>query len=234
MADEMFVELGDGSKIVVKDGNYEEAFKEAVKMADNKAQYISGLNTKINTLETDRNQLVQKVNELSAPPPKKVESGAFDPAEYYKLLNVDPDAANSYWFEKKFGQRPEDVSQNFQQVAQKVGDFEQRLVAADFVQQHPDFPQEAAAATLLRQRTQELLQEGHPFNTRTLAMAYDDLVSTEKIKPVKVETQKTEEEKPNPSLHGTSQQAESDELAKFERMTTAEQEAYLRAKGMFA
>ena len=224
---EIELTLGDGT--VVKGTDYEEAFKNLAKITEDKSNFINTLKNDKSTLEQERNQYAQKVSELSTPPPKPVKEGEFDNQQYFKLLNEDPRAAQRYWFEHETGMSLQEVTNNFQNMQTQISDFNQRVVAADFVAAHPDFPQTGEAAAALRTKVQELTAEGHPFNTRTLSLAYDELVSLQKIKPVE---QKSEpEEKPNPALRGARQE---------ENFTDAEQwddkrlEAELRKRGALA
>lgn len=225
------VTLGDGS--VVEGATLEEAFKNVSDMKVNTANAWREEKMRAQNAEAEAQRLREENARLKAPAPAPVADGAFSKERYYSLLNDDPMAAHDYVFEHRFGQKPDDFAAGYQQVAQKVSAFEQQAVAAMFVQQHADdFPQTAEAAKALRLKTEELISQGHPYGLRTVELAYQETVRDGSIKPVEKQQEQVTE-RPNPSLSGSGSMSASDaEIQKFERMTTSEQEAWLRSKGM--
>lgn len=222
--------LGDGT--VVKGANMEEALKSLAKMKeDTAAAYKSE--------KQQREQLAAQVEELrtevqkAKQPPVKVEDGKFSKERYYELLNQDPDAANSYWFESKFGTKPEALVQDYQATTQRVNNLVQQSVTASFIAQHAeDFPQTPEAAKAMRQKVEDLTGRGWDFSVDTLNYAYQNLVESKAITPLEKKKDDEEEVRPNPSLSGSSGQLSDTELARAEKMSDKELEALLRSKGM--
>lgn len=220
--------LGDGT--VVKGANMEEAFKVLAKMKEDTAAAYKAE-------KLQREQLASQVDELrtevqrAKQPPARVEDGKFNKDRYYELLNQDPDAANSYWFESKFGAKPEALAQDYQATQQRVSNLVQQSVTASFIAQHAEeFPQTPESARAMRQKVEELTGRGWDFSVDTLNYAYQNLVETGSIKPL--EKHEEPPNQPNPSLSGSGGQLSDTELARAEQMSDKELESLLRSKGM--
>lgn len=237
--------LGDGSKITGKD--LDDALKNAAKRIEDRNKDIKDAQDKYAAVKAELDGYKQTEEEkkaeadrLAALERQKIkDKGGFDKAEYYRLINEDPVAAANYVDAARLGiTDPSQVPQRFNSMAAQISEINQERVASRFWQQHPEFPQEVAAARALDKRVQQLMGEGHPFNVRTFNMAYDELVGEEAIKPMdledknKEEKKKTEEEKPNPQLSGGGRESADDaEARKVENMDEKALEAYGREKG---
>src|SRR6185437_464096 len=194
--------LGDGT--VVKGANMEEAFKVLAKMKEDTAAALRAERQKVEEFSGQVEQLRGEVQR--AKQPVKVEDGKFSSQKYYELLNQDPDAANSYWFETKFGVKPEVAAQNINQVEQRVSNLVQQHVTASFIAQHSEeFPQTPESAKAMRQKVEELTSRGWDFSVDTLNYAFQNLIENDVIKPLEKEKDKPED-RPNPSLSGSGGQ----------------------------
>lgn len=239
--------LGDGSKIVGKD--LDDALKNAAKRIEDRNKDVKEAQDKAAKLQSDLDAYKQNEEEKKAEADRLAElerqrqrgggkeKNGFDKAEYYKLLNEDPDAANAMWFKHRFGADPEQLVNNFEQQSRTLNEINQERVASAFWRQHPEFPQEMSAARVLDKRVGQLLTEGHPFNVRTFNMAYDELIGEEAIKPMELDKKvddkkKDEEDRPNPQLRGSgSDSAEEAEAQRIDKMDEKALEAYGREKG---
>lgn len=230
------VKLGDGS-VVKGEGDTREAALEAA--LQSAVKQTEDTKTAFRSASEERDRAKQEVEqarrqaELAAQPKREpVAEGKFDRDKYFAMLNEDPLGAQNYLDSYRFG-TPDPVGAISSTFA-RVDAFEQRMVAADFVQQHAaEYPVgDAKAARLLREKAQELVREGHPFNLRTLNLGWDELVASGEIKPLE---QKKEEkqEQANPSLAGGGSMGEVDaELARIDKMSDKELEATMRQRGM--
>jgi hypothetical protein len=238
--------LGDGSKIV--GATLDEALKNAAKRIEDRGNDIKQAQEKAAELQRQVDGYKQSEEERRAEQDRQAalerqkksqDAGTFSKERYYQLLNEDPSAANDYWFEHKFGQKPEDVVATFNYQNRTLGEINQERVASNFWRQHPEFPPEINAAKSLDKRVGQLLNEGHPFNVRTFNMAYEELISEETIKPMELDDKgekkkdkSDEAERPNPSLNGAGSTAGDDaEARKMENMDEKALEAYGREKG---
>jgi hypothetical protein len=244
------ITLGDGSKIVGKD--LDEALKNAAKRLEDTAKALKDT-------KAEKDQLAQKVTgyeqteeerraeqERQAAVDRQKQQRAngkdpgFDKAEYYRLLNDDPDAANAMWFKHRFGANPEELLRSVEQTNRAVNEINQERVATSFWRQHPEFPQEVLAAKALDKRVGQLMNEGHPFNVRTFNIAYQELVDEDAIKPLELDAEKNKEKEKhekdqqtaNPALSGPGIGSTDDaELQRFEKMDDKALEAIAREKG---
>ncbi len=222
--------LADGS--VVKAENQDEALKTLAKM---KVDTASALKQERDQSEQLRQQNAMLQAQLAAanPPTPRAKDSGFDNDHYWALYNSDPMEAQNYLDAHRFGiDDPKQVPLVFNQMRQEVSSMQQQAIAAEFYQQHiDDFPREQGAIKAVSQRFQALIGQGFPANAATLDFGYQQLIGEGAVKPNEAQTQ--HDTSPNPALSGAGapQQADS-ELQRFEKMGTAEQEAYLRSKGM--
>lgn len=224
------VKLGDGS--VVKADNIEEAFQKVAKMKEDTAAELKRTRDELQGFKSQFEDFQRKEQEreVAARRQEAVKDGKFDSERYYQLLNTDPVAANDYYFEYRFGRKPEDFNNEYQRVQQQVSVFEQERVAASFQARHAEeFPATPEAAKAMRQKTEELISQGHPFSTKTLEMAWGELVESGTIKPLEQKEEK--EERANPVLAGGG--AQEFTPADAEKLSDKELEAQLRKMGAF-
>ena len=223
------VTLGDGS--VVKAANVDEAFRIVAKMKEDTAAALRAERQQREQRDAELARLNGEVERLKNPP-KPVENGKFNSQRYYELLNSDPDAANSYWFEAKFGVKPEAMVEDYQRTTQNVSNLVQQSVTASFLAQHAeDFPQAPETARVMRQRVEQLTGQGFPFTTDTLNYAYDQLVGEGAIKP-NVKTDPDPQPTPNPSLSGAGGGPSDAEVSKAWDMPMEQLEDLIRTKGL--
>lgn len=242
--------LGDGSKIT--GANLDEALKNAAKRIEDRTKDVKEAQEKAEKIQREWDGYKQSEEEKRAEAERQAalerqraasskDKNGFDKMEYYRLLNDDPVAAANYVDASRLGiDDPSQVPARFNNMATQIGEINQERVASAFWRQHPEFPQEIAAARALDKRVTQFIGEGHPFNVRTFNMAYDELVGEETIKPMEMEDkekdeknkQRAEEDRPNPSLSGGGREgAEDAEARKMDNMDDKALEAYAREKG---
>lgn len=215
--------LGDGT--VVKGKDYDEALKNLAKMKEDTANALKAERERRELLENQFAQTQAEVEALKAP---KHKDGEFDKGRYYQLLNDDPIEAQNYLDVFRFG-TPDPVGR-FDEIGQKVDSLYQQNLTASFWAQHPEFPGGKEAARAMTSRVQELIQNGHPLVGETMELAYSQLVREETIKPVE---QKTEDERPNPSLSaGSGGGPNIIDDAKIQNMNDEQLKAYMRSVGV--
>lgn len=242
------ITLGDGSKIVGKD--YEEAIANAVKRIEDRSRDLktqqeksAELEKKVNeykATEEERKAEEERQRALEAQK-KSGDKTGLDKAEYYRLLNEDPIAAQNYLDSIRLGvSDPSRVPDIFTGMSRKINEIDQERVASTFWRQHPEFPQDMGSARTLDKRVGQLIQEGHPFSVRTFNMAYEELINEEALKPMDLqddkkkeeERRRKEEERPNPQLNGAGGGVSDDaEMRKFENMSMNDLEKIGREKG---
>lgn len=216
---------------VVKAANAEEALKTLAKMYEDTKDWAKGkidqtqADLEANKAETAR--LAQLV-EQSRP---RTNDG-FDKDQYYRLLNEDPMKAQNYVDAYRFGiPDPDQVPKYFQNMNEKITQFDGMTLAGQFLQQHEEFPQgDAEAAKALRNEMEGLTNQGHPFSMETMEMAYRRSVTAGKIKPLEAAAQQDDELPP--SLGGSGSVVSDTEVAKAEQMNDADLEKFLREKGV--
>lgn len=216
--------LSDGT--VVKADNPEEALKTLAKMYEDTKSWaktkIEESAQQIEAVRAEQERLAQQMQ-------PKVPTNGFDKDRYYRLLNEDPVLANDYWFEHRFGRKPDEVAANFDAMDQRLSVFEGQTLAGQFLQQHgEDFPQTPEAAKELRTHMEDLTARGYPATLDTMNMAYNHAVMSGKIKPL--EKQQQQEDFP-PTPGGSGSVISDSEIAKAENMSDADLEKFLRAKG---
>lgn len=225
------IELKLANGNVIKAATYEEALKVAVKMTEDTQAALKAereaANTRTQELEARVNELASQVQR-----PAPVTNGGFDKQRYFNMLNEDPISAQNYVDSFRFGiDNPSEVPQHFQRISSKIDEYEGYTLAGLFLQQHAeDFPSNAENAAFLRTQMQELVKQGYPATLETMNMAYGQLVDNGKIKPL--EPQQADPEV-NPSLQGGGGQGtvSADELDRFNNMSTADMEKYLKSQG---
>ena len=212
---------------VIKAENADEALKVAAKMIEDNSKAYRETKASLDQMQAQMGTLQAQIE---AAKPREVPANGFDKERYYKLLSDDPVTANDYWFEHRFGRKPEDVAQDFQQLDQRITAFEGQSLAAGFVNQHPEFPQDADSAITFTERMSILTREGHPANLNTMELAWAQLTKEGRIKPL--EEEKDDREQLPPSLGGTNSSMSPSELQKVETMSDKELAALLKSKGM--
>lgn len=213
---------------VIKAESAEEALKVAAKMIEDNSKAYRETKASLDQLQGQYGNLQQQVESLK---PKPSSNGGFNNDTYFKLLNEDPLKAQNYIDAHRFGiPNPDDVPGYFTGMYEKISSLDGQTLAAGFVNMHPEFPQDADTAKTLTQRVVQLKNEGHPTTMTTMEMAYTQLVNEGKIKPM--ETKEEEREETPPSPGGSGGVLSDAELAKVERMSTAEMSAYLKSKGL--
>lgn len=227
MAEQTGIELKLENGNVIKAENADEALKVAAKMIEDNSKAYRETKASLDQMQAQMGTLQAQIE---AAKPKEVSTNGFDKDRYYKLLSDDPVTANDYWFEHRFGRKPDEVAQDFQQLDQRITAFEGQSLAAGFVNQHPEFPQDAESAKTFTERMAVLTKEGHPANLTTMNMAWQQLVSENRIKPL--EEEKDDRESLPPSLGGTNSSISPSELQKAESLSNKELEALLKSKGM--
>lgn len=227
------IELKLATGEVIKAANYEEALKVAVQMTENTKKVYQEEKAARERLEAQVGTLSQQVETLQRPKPQP-QDGKFSNDEYFRLLNSDPIGAANYLDAHRLGiERPELVPQRFNEMYTGITEMQGQSLAGMFLQQHSDFPQTPEAGRLLSARVKELAATGHPSDLNTMNMAWQDLLSEDKIKPL--EQKEQEREEPNPDLRGSGSGVEElsvDEEVKLMNMPAAELEAYMRQKGV--
>jgi hypothetical protein len=216
---------------VIKAPNAEEAFKIAVKMAEDTKDVYKTEKEARERLEAQVADLSSRVQQQQTKP--KGDNG-FDQQEYYRLLNQDAIAAANYVDAHRFGlSDPAQVPQRFAYIGQKIDELDGNMLAGSFLQQHAeDFPATPDSARALRERVQAFASNGYPTTIDTLNMAYNQLIEEGKIKPNEPQREEQRDE-PNPSLVGAGQHdIPESEVKKAETMSDKDLEAYLRSKGM--
>jgi hypothetical protein len=212
---------------VIKAENAEEALKVAAKMIEDNSKAYRETKATLDTLQSSYQTLEQRVESLK---PKPEPTNGFDKDKYYQLLHDDPITAQNYLDAQRFGiAEPRDVPGYFTGMYEKVSALDGQTLAAGFVNQHQDFPQDADSAKALTQRVVQLKGLGHPTSLDTMELAYTQLVHEGKIKPMEAEPEK--EELP-PSLGGSGSALSEAEVKKAEAMSNKELEAFLKSKGM--
>lgn len=222
------LKLADGS--VIKADTAEEALKIAAKMKEDTSAALKEEREKREALEAQVTQLNTQFQEAQRPKPVE---GAFNTDQYWKLMNQDPVAAQNYIDAHRFNiSDPSQVPKHFERINAELERMRGETMGAQFLQKHYDeFPATPEAAKVFRQRVQELNQSGYPFDIGTMDLAFSQLISEEKIKPLVKEPEKREE--PNPSLSGAGATPIPDsEIAKAEQMSDKDLEKFLRSKGM--
>lgn len=225
--------FADGN--VVKAENVEEAFKTVAKM---KEDTTAALKEERRAREEMESRLTQLQTEMAQrTPPPQDDSNGFNRERYFRLVGEDPIMAQNYLDAARFGiPDPTQVPGYFQGAFQKVSNLEQSTLAANFVNTHPDFPGGTKEAEILTQEVMRLQATGHPVNMGTLELAWQNVVSEEKIKPIEAPQA---EEDVNPSLGGGGTGTIDAEVARVEeevmqgKMSTSDLEKYLRSKGLF-
>lgn len=223
------VELKLANGNIIKAPTYEEALKVAVKMTEDTQ---AALKAEREAASAKTQELEARVNELAnqIPKPAPAANGnGFDNQRYWQLLNSDPLAAQNYLDSVRFGiGNPEAVPGYFQRMDERINNFDQQMLASQFIYQHEEFPATPENAAILTKQVEELVKAGHPASIETLNMAWGHVVETGKIKPLEVTTQETEEAPPS-LPGGGGQEIMPDD--KFEKMSTQEMEAYLKSQG---
>lgn len=246
------IKLDDGS--VAKGATWEEVAKNLAQMKVDTASALRTAREEITAKQDEltglRSQEAERARAAAAEVERKRVEAAraagtkvFDREKYVNLLNsTDPEdvaRANDLWFEHRFGQKPEEVQQQFQYTGEKIAQYEQERVAGIFLAQHADYPAgDEKSAIALRKRTEGLLQSGFPYDARTLDTAYREAVAAGEIKPVekKDDKNKTEDDRPNPTLTGAgaggggADDAATDE-ARLYALPMDQLEAELRRRG---
>lgn len=221
------LKLEDGT--IIKAASTEEALKTAVKMYEDTKKWAKDEIGKTNhSLEEQRAEL-QRIAAQQAKPASN--GNGFNNESYYRMLNEDPIKAQNYLDSYRFGIKdPEDVPGYFQSMDRKITAFDQQMLAAQFVQQHEEFPQTADASKALTERVKELRDGGYPVTVDTMNLAWSQLTSEGKVKPIEKRAQEQEELPPSPG--GGGQIIADSEIAKAEQLPDAELEKLLRAKGI--
>lgn len=223
----MELKLANGN--VIKAPTYEEALKVAVKMTEDTQ---AALKKEREEWTQKSSELETRVNELAAqiPKPKVEPTNGFDNQRYWTLLNQDPIAAQNYMDAHRFGiPDPAQVPEYFQTMDKKINNFEQTMLASQFIYQHEEFPATPENAAIVTRQVEELVKAGHPASIETMNMAWNQIVESGKIKPL--ETKPDENEDANPSLGGSGASTEILPDDKFAAMSTQEMEAYLKSQG---
>ena len=225
--------LADGS--VVKAENVEEAFKTVAKMKEDTSAALREERKSREDLEARLNTLQAEVAQRTPPPSRK--EGEFDKDGYFRMVGEDPVMANRVVLAHDLGLNdPNQVPQVFQEMYRKLQVLEGNMLAASFINSHPEFPGGTKEAELLTKEAIRLQQLGHPTSMDTLELAWRNCVESEQITPVE---QPQETEEPNPSLSGGGAGTVDAESARIEqevmqgKMSTADLEKYLRSKGLF-
>lgn len=223
---EFELKLANGN--VIKAPNMEEALKMAAKMIEDNSSAYRETKATLDTMQTEVQTLRQQVE---AAKPKPSTDGGFDKDKYYQLLHDDPIRAQNYLDAQRFGvANPDEVPGYFTGMYEKISSLDGQTLAAGFVNQHPEFPNDTDTAKALTGRVIELKNQGHPTSLTTMEMAYRQLVDEGKIKPVELKTEPEEELPPSPGGAGST--VSQAELAKVEAMSDKELQAYLKSKGM--
>jgi hypothetical protein len=229
-ATEQGIEIKLKTGEVIKAPNAEEAFKIAVKMAEDTKDVYKTEKEARERLEAQVATLSQQVQQTRQP----ARTDGFDRDLYYKKLNDDPMEAQDYLDAHRFGlSDPSQVRQRFAYIGQKIDELDGNMLAGSFLQQHAeDFPAGPESAKVLRDRIQQLSSSGYPTTIDTMNMAYNQLIEEGKIKPNEPQREEQRDE-PNPSLVGAGQHdIPESEVKKAETMNDKDLEAYLRSKGM--
>jgi len=152
------------------------------------------------------------------------------------MVGEDPVGAQNYLDAYRFGiADPAQVPTYFQGMQTSVSNLEQSTLAAAFVNSHPDFPAGNENAQILTKEVVRLRGQGYPVTMDTLDLAWRNVVSEEKIKPIEPPD---EQETPNPSPGGGGQGTVDAETSRIEqdvvsgKMSMVDFEKYLRSKGM--
>lgn len=212
---------------VIKAATAEEALKVAAKMIEDNSKAYRETKASLDTLQTQYSTVQQQIEALK---PKETPDG-FDKDRYYQLLNENPIAAQNYVDSYRFGiGDPEAVPARFNEMYEKVTALDGQTLAAGFVNNHPEFPQDAEAAKALTERVKMLRGAGHPVSPDTMELAWSQLVNEGTVKPIDDDT-KDDDELP-PSLQGGGTQISPSELQKAENMSDRELQAFLKSKGM--
>jgi|SRR5215472_13191010 len=224
--------LADGT--VVKAENIEEAFKTVAKMKEDTAAALRESRGKTEEMEQRLNAMQQEITRAHTPPP---DPQAFNRDQYYRLVGEDPIQAQNYLDAYRFGiPDPGQVVGYFQNMNTTVNSMQQNLLAASFISNHPDFPQDVKSANTLTQEVIRLNNEGHPVNMDTLDLAWRNCLDSDAIKPLEAPEETVETV--NPSLGGSGAATIDAESARIEeevlsgKMTTADFEKYMKSKGM--
>jgi len=220
---EIELKLANGN--VIKAPNAEEALKIAAKMIEDNSAAYRETKASLDGMQSQYQTMQQQIEALR---PKETSTG-FDKDKYYQLLHDDPLKAADYQDSYRFGvDNPREYLAN---LSQKVEILDSQTLAAGFVNQHPEFPQDADSAKAITDRMVALKNQGFPVVQSTMDLAWMQLQNEGKLKPLDLENQQQEEL--NPSLGGTGSGAiAASEVQKAEQMSTKELEAYLKSKGM--
>jgi len=223
------LKLADGS--VIKAENVEEALKIAAKMKEDTSAALKEEKQQREQLQARLDAIEAQAREAAKPKPIE---GQFNNDRYFKLLNEDPVAAANYIDSHRFGiADPAEVPATFQQMQRDVSVTRQEAMAAQFLQQHArDFPNTPEASKALRQQFEGLLSQGYPATVDSLNLAYSQVISDGRIKPLddKPEPERIEA---NPNLSGGGASGiDANEMQRVESMSDKELEAYMREKGI--
>lgn len=223
---EIELTLKDGS--VIKASSWEEAVKTAAKMKEDTAEALKQERAEREAL---RQQLEAMQSQIAQAQQPKAEPGSFDKSKYFELLNNDPLMAQNYVDAYRFGLGdPSQVPAYFSNMANSISVVEGQMLAGQFLQRHDDFPQDPESARAVREQFQTLQRQGYPQTVETMDMAYQQLVTAGRIKPI--EQPDEQPDMPNPSLSGSGSVINDTELAKAESMSNEELEKLLRSKGL--
>jgi len=220
------IELKLNNGQVIKAESIEEALKTAVKMVEDSTSYARETNKKLEDLQGQFSVVQAQVAAATAR--KEPSANGFDKDRYYQLLHDDPLAAANYVDQVRYG--VEDPVRYLQTMDTKLSALEGSSLAAGFQAAHPEFPSDEDSARTMTARVIELTRQGHPADFATMELAWSQLVTEDKLKPM--ETEEANEEPPPPSPGGAGGVIPDAELQKVEKMTDAELQAYLRSKGM--
>lgn len=228
MPDSTGIELKLENGMVIKGDNAEEALKNAAKIIEDNVKSYRETKAQLDQLSTQFNEFQQR---QAQPPPKPQQStDGFNNDKYFQLLNQDPVAANDYWFEHRFGQKPEQVAADFRGVQEKISVLDGQSLAAAFTNMHPDFPSDNESAQALTGRIKELQRMGHPTDLHTMDLAWNQLVNEGKLKPME-QTPEPQESLP-PSMMGVGGMTSGVDMNKIDQMSDKDLYALLKSKGM--
>lgn len=234
--------LDDGS--IVKGTTPDEVIKTLAKMKTDTSSALKEKNKEIETMQAELAQLrAMQQAELAKQQTVKTEqdrqqriqqSNGFDREHYYALLNDKPIDAQNYLDSFRFGiADPQQVPRAFTSMQEKISAFEQQSVAGAFLVEHYEtYDNTPTNNAALNARVTQLTSRGYPFEVATLNIAYDQLVREGIMKPLEPQAPPpTPEAPPNPSLSGNSGGA-APAMPDFNKMTTEEMRAYMKAQGM--
>jgi hypothetical protein len=225
MAETQGIELKLENGNVIKAENAEEALKVAAKMIEDNSKYARETKAALDTVQSQFQTVQIQLDEMRRP--KETNGNGFNKDEYYRLLSNDPLAAQTYMDRIRFG--VDDPVGFISSLSEKITKFEGQSLGAGFAAAHPEFPNDDDSAKTMTQRVQQLVSSGHPADFNTMELAWHQLVTEEKLKPI--QTQDEREEAP-PSLRGAGGVIGDEELTKAEQMDTKQLEAFLRSKGV--